>query len=61
MTEWQPGMTITDRQVVRLPNDITEGSYVLRLGLYDLTSGQRLPTTSGPDRVSVMTIDVKDK
>ena len=61
MTEWQPGKTIIDRQVVRLPNGITAGSYDLQIGLYDLTSGQRLPTTSGSDQVNVATIDVKGK
>jgi uncharacterized membrane protein len=59
MTEWQPGKTIIDRQMIRLPNNVAAGDYDLHIGLYDLATGRRLQTTSGPDEVSVAAIVVK--
>jgi uncharacterized membrane protein len=59
MTDWQPGNTVIDRQLIRLPNNVAAGSYDLQIGLYDLTTGRRLPAASGSDQVNVATIDVK--
>jgi hypothetical protein len=47
--------------LIRLPNNVAAGSYDLQIGLYDLTSGRRLPAASGSDQVNVATIDVKAK
>ena len=59
MTEWQPGKTIIDHQMIRLPNNMAAGAYDLHIGLYDLATGRRLQTTSGSDEVSLAAIVVK--
>jgi hypothetical protein len=47
--------------LIHLPSNVAAGSYDLQVGLYDLTTGRRLPTASGSDQVNVATIDVKAK
>ena len=42
---WQPGRVVLDRRVLVLPRDIAEGTYALRVGLYDYETLERLPIT----------------
>ncbi|MGQ9839194.1 MAG: hypothetical protein ACUVR4_01420 [Anaerolineae bacterium] len=44
---WEPGLTFRDEYPILLPTDMPAGSYDLRVGLYRLTDGWRLPVT-GP-------------
>lgn len=50
-TEWQIGEIIVDTYVITVAPDAPAGSYTLAVGLYDATSGQRLPTPDEADRV----------
>ena len=40
--EWQPGALYIDRRQINLPTDLSPGDYLLRIGLYDRDSGERL-------------------
>lgn len=44
---WKPGQVVTDRFAIALPPDLPVGVYVIRVGLYEPASGQRLLTTGG--------------
>lgn len=46
-TGWRPGETIADRAGLWLPADLAPGDYRLLLGLYDATTGERVPVGSG--------------
>lgn len=46
---WQAGETIVDQFAIQLPPDAPPGDYQLRIGLYDLASGARLPLASGEE------------
>ncbi|MFN2114267.1 MAG: glycosyltransferase family 39 protein [Anaerolineae bacterium] len=48
-TTWEPGRIVLDRRVLRLPDDLPDGDYVLRGGLYDYETLERLPVSSSPD------------
>ncbi len=49
-SSWGAGEEITDHHGLALPADIPAGEYDLTLGLYDATTGERLPlTTSAQD------------
>jgi hypothetical protein len=48
-TGWIAGEYIIDRHELRLPADLTPGSYQLLVGLYDAVSGERLVTAEGRD------------
>ncbi len=57
-SSWEPGEEIRDSHGLALPPDIPAGEYQLELGLYDATTGQRLPLLTsqgdvGEDRVLV--------
>ena len=43
---WSPRETIVDRRGLLLPGDLAPGRYVLRLGLYLPSSGERLPVVA---------------
>ncbi len=45
---WEPGLTFRDEYPIPLPPGMPAGAYDLRVGLYRLTDGWRLPVT-GPD------------
>jgi hypothetical protein len=42
-SSWEPGEEISDNHGLALPPDIPRGEYQIELGLYDATTGQRLP------------------
>jgi hypothetical protein len=42
-TEWRVGETIVDKYGIVVPPDAPAGQYELEVGLYDATTGQRLP------------------
>jgi hypothetical protein len=42
-TEWRVGETIVDKYGIVIPPDAPAGQYELEVGLYDATTGQRLP------------------
>ncbi|MHB1355322.1 MAG: glycosyltransferase family 39 protein [Anaerolineae bacterium] len=46
-TTWKPGAVITDSYGVLLPIDTLPGILTVRIGLYDLESGQRLEAREG--------------
>jgi hypothetical protein len=48
---WLPGEYLTDRHVVGIVPDAVAGRYRLAIGLYDPTTGERLRTPDGADRV----------
>jgi hypothetical protein len=57
----RPGQTIQQGYGLQLPDDLSPGSYLLIVGLYDPTSGQRLPRADDipDDFVYLTTITVK--
>jgi hypothetical protein len=58
---WQPGMTVEDQIAVPLPEDLPEGAYSVRVGLY--TADGRLPVTlegaPADDAVTLGSVDVR--
>ena len=40
---WKPNSLYIDSRRLELPADLVPGSYLLRVGLYSLESGERLP------------------
>jgi hypothetical protein len=44
---WVEGEIIVDRHVILLPDDLPSGTYQLMTGLYDESSGERLPVSDG--------------
>lgn len=42
---WPPGLSVVDRRGLLLPADLPAGEYDVIAGLYDETTGQRLPVT----------------
>jgi hypothetical protein len=48
-TTWQAGETIVDQFAISLPPDAPVGNYQLRIGLYDLATGARLPLANGDE------------
>jgi len=40
---WEAGEVIVDQHSVLLPNNLADGTYEVRVGLYSVGSGQRLP------------------
>jgi hypothetical protein len=46
-TCWRPGEFIADPYAIVVPPDAAPGEYTIRVGMYDLTTGERL-TVTGP-------------
>ena len=42
-TTWDPGQVLADRYGVPIPSDLPSGRYTLVVGLYHITTGERLP------------------
>jgi hypothetical protein len=49
---WEPGIRYPDARTLDLPAELPPGRYRLEIGLYQLSSGDRLPVTSGPGRLT---------
>ena len=57
---WSPGEVILDDYGVLLPPDLPAGTYQLRVGLYQLETGQRVPLRDGTaDYAQVVSLEVK--
>ena len=50
---WEPGETVRDEHSVTIPAALPPGVYSLVAGMYQLSSGQRLPVVGGGDSVSL--------
>jgi hypothetical protein len=48
-TSWLPGEFITDPYSLTLPDSLPPGSYQIEIGMYDPTSGARLPVSGTGD------------
>jgi hypothetical protein len=55
---WTPGQRVPDRFVIPIPADAPPGVYQVRVGLYDPTSGTRLPSGEGADSALIGTLTV---
>jgi hypothetical protein len=42
---WLPGEIVVDQRKISIPQNISEGSYSLIIGIYDSKDGRRLPIT----------------
>jgi hypothetical protein len=51
-TSWLAGEYVTDTYDLTIAADAKPGTYVVEIGLYNPTTGQRLPVTDGSGRVS---------
>ncbi len=58
VSAWQPNEVILDYTEFRLPDDLSPGQYTLRVGWYDLATGQRRRLASGADELTVAALDV---
>ncbi len=58
-TDWVAGETVADTMDTVVPPTVQPGTYHIRVGLYDLKTGDRLPLTNGETFVEVGTITVQ--
>lgn len=42
-SSWQRGKSVTDRKAFLLPADLSPGAYLLEVGMYDPSTGERVP------------------
>jgi 4-amino-4-deoxy-L-arabinose transferase-like glycosyltransferase len=62
--DWRPGNIVVEPYQLSLPTEVPPGDYEVRLGLYDPTSGVRLPVTTASvahdaDSIQLGTIHVR--
>jgi hypothetical protein len=57
-TCWQAGEAIIDPVQIQVPADAPPGDYVLLVGMYDASNGQRLKLADGSENVRVSTVRV---
>lgn len=50
-SQWRQFEWVFDQFELPLPDDLPPGEYVLRVGLYDAQTGERLPVTDGVDGI----------
>lgn len=55
---WPAGARHTDAYAVTLPNDLPTGDYIVKLGVYDAFSLERIPTATGADMVDLGALTV---
>jgi len=55
---WSAGETVVDRHPLVLPLNLPPGDYRLRLGLYRLDTGARLPTFQGDEPLPDFAVDI---
>jgi hypothetical protein len=60
MTEWQPGEIIADRIRIELPADVPPGIYHVFVGMYDASTGERLPLLRDGQRLKGDTLGLAD-
>jgi hypothetical protein len=46
---WREGEVVVDSHMADLPRDLPQGSYTVRVGFYDESTGERLPRIDGSD------------
>jgi len=46
---WREGEVVVDTHILDLPPNLAQGSYAVRVGFYDETSGERLPKSGGSE------------
>jgi hypothetical protein len=56
---WLPGEIIADEVVLKIPADLSAGTYRLTTGLYDELTGQRLTLPDGKDAIELTTVEVE--
>ena len=50
---WQPGERIVDRYGLLLPDELPTGEYTVAVGLYDPATGERQPSSAGPEDFAI--------
>jgi 4-amino-4-deoxy-L-arabinose transferase-like glycosyltransferase len=58
-TLWRPGVVIADNYGLAIPPATPPGEYTLRVGLYRLDGGQRLPVAQGGDAINLTGISLR--
>ena len=58
-TEWAQSATTIDRLGVGLPPDLATDDYSLIVGMYHISSGERLPVAGRTDHVRLGTVTVR--
>jgi hypothetical protein len=59
-TNWAANEMVRERYTLNVPNDLSPGKYVLRIGWYDTYSGERLPVPNNVDDSALLaTFEVK--
>ena len=58
-TTWLPGEILTDPYTLQLPPNLPPGVYRFIAGMYNATTGQRLPVSTGGDFVELPGITVE--
>ena len=60
-TRWEPGQIIPDPHIVDLPPNMKSGPVSLRVGMYDLLSGERLAVDgAGDDTINLTEITISE-
>lgn len=60
MTEWQPGEVVPDRIKIELGADVPPGTYHVFVGMYDESTGERLPVLLDGQRLKGDTLGLTD-
>jgi hypothetical protein len=56
---WQMDEELLDSYVLQVPADVPPGEYLLRIGLYELATGQRLLLENGDDGIQLTNLNVQ--
>jgi hypothetical protein len=59
-TRWEPGQIIVDPHVVALPSETIPGELQIMAGLYNLTTQERLLSTSGEDLIQLQSLQIRE-
>jgi hypothetical protein len=58
-SRWQLDQIVPDRHVLELPTDLPAGTYPIEIGLYDASTGARVPVdVSNEDRILLEPVQV---
>ncbi len=57
---WDTDEVVRDEHVLLLPSDLSDGDYFLRVGLYLLESGERLPVDGDGDSLELGPLNLKE-